>query len=45
VFLEVNGYEVVASQEEAYFTFLAVAAGETSEGDLAIWMNDHSTRL
>ena len=36
-YLEVNGLEVNASQEEAYLTFLALAAGEISEEQLGRW--------
>lgn len=36
-FLDVNGLEVTASQEDAYLTFLALAAGEVSEDELAAW--------
>jgi death-on-curing protein len=41
-FLELNGYEVLASQEEAYFAFLAVANGETTEEELAKWLEQYS---
>jgi death-on-curing protein len=36
-FLEVNGLEVIASQEDAYLAFLGLAAGEISEEQLARW--------
>ena len=36
-FLEVNGLEVTATQEEAYLTILGLAAGEVSEAQLAAW--------
>ncbi len=36
-FLEVNGIEVTASQEDAYLTILGLAAGEISEEQLAQW--------
>jgi death-on-curing protein len=36
-FLETNGIEVIASQEDAYRTILALAAGELSEAELAEW--------
>ena len=36
-FLEVNGHEVTASQEDAYVTILALAAGELTETELALW--------
>ncbi len=36
-FLDVNGPEVTASQEEAYLTILGLAAGEISEAQLTTW--------
>ncbi len=36
-FLDVNGLEVTASQEDAYLTILGLAAGEVSEEELAAW--------
>jgi len=37
VFLELNGYELQASEEDVVLTFLALAAGEMSEARLAKW--------
>ncbi len=37
VFLERNGFTMMASEEEAYRTFLALAAGEITEEALAAW--------
>ena len=37
VFLEFNGHAVIATQEDAYLTFLRLAAGEISEEHLAEW--------
>jgi death on curing protein len=44
-FCEVNGLEMTASQEDAYLTFLGLAAGEISEEELAEWFarNTHSS--
>jgi death on curing protein len=39
-FLEVNGMEVIASQEDAFLTFLGLAAGEISEEKLARWFEE-----
>ncbi len=36
-FLDVNGLEVTASQEDAYLTILGLAAGEISEDQLTQW--------
>lgn len=38
VFLDVNGYELVAPQAEAVTTVLRLAAGELSEAQLAAWI-------
>lgn len=36
-FLDVNGLEVIASQEDAFLTVLGLAAGEISEDQLSAW--------
>ena len=36
-FLDVNGREVTASQEDAYLTVLALAASDLAEAELAAW--------
>lgn len=38
LFLLLNGMDLAATQEEKYSTFLALAADELSEEDLAIWV-------
>ena len=38
-FLDVNGLEVTASQEDAYLTILGLAAGEISKDQLAQWFD------
>jgi death on curing protein len=42
-FLEANGIAVTASQEDAYRTILALAAGEITEAELAEWF-ERNTR-
>lgn len=37
VFLDANGLEMTATQEDAYLTFWALAAGDLSEDRLAEW--------
>jgi death on curing protein len=37
VFLDVNGLEIKASQEDVYLTILGLAAGEISEEQLTLW--------
>jgi death on curing protein len=41
-FLDVNGQEVVASQEDAYLTILGLAAGEITEYQLAQWFQSNT---
>ena len=43
VFLEFNGFPVSATQEDAYVTFLSLAAGEITESELAIWLAEHTS--
>jgi death-on-curing family protein len=44
-FLDVNGVEVTASQEEASLAILGTAAGEISEQELALWFSEHTAAL
>ena len=44
-FLEINGLEVTATQEDAYSTILTLAAGEISEAELAAWFAHHTASL
>lgn len=43
-FLGINGYAFEASDAEVVATFLALAAGEVSEDQLAMWIREHSRR-
>ena len=44
-FLVRNGWDIVASKEDTYFTFLHLAEGSLTEDDLAIWFAKHAVRL
>ena len=44
-FLDVNGIELTATQQDAYETFLALAAGQLTEAELALWFAEHSRPL
>lgn len=44
-FLEVNGLEVIASQEDAFLTLLGLAAGEVAEAQLARWFEQNTAPL
>lgn len=37
VFVELNGFHMIATEPDAYTIFLGLAAGEISENDLAAW--------
>lgn len=41
-FLELNGLEVRASEEDAYETFMKLASGKLSEKTLSQWLEKHS---
>jgi death-on-curing protein len=45
VFLRMNGRQLTASEADAVITMRAVAAGETSEEELAVWIQDNSGPL
>ncbi len=44
LFLALNGFRITATQVDATRAILSLAAGETSEADLARWLRDHSAR-
>lgn len=45
VFLEMNGMEVHASEEDAYTVFLSLTAGRHTEEALAEWLAENSIRV
>lgn len=44
-FLFLNGWDIVATREETYLTFLHLADGSLSEADLTTWFTSHSSLL
>lgn len=44
-FLDVNGLEVCAAQEDAYLTILGLAAGEMTEDELASWFERNTAPI
>lgn len=44
-FLDANGMELTATQEDAYLTILGLAAGEISENQLALWFQRNTAPL
>ena len=41
-FLYLNGWRVVAPKQDEYFTFLHLADGSLTEGEMAIWFREHA---
>jgi death on curing protein len=41
LFLKLNGYDLTASPEAKYKTIIRVAASETSEAELVLWIRDN----
>jgi death-on-curing protein len=44
-FLLVNGFKIISSPEEKYFTFLHLAEGTLTEDELAAWFTSHAVSL
>lgn len=44
-FLDTNGFALTATQEDAYRTILALAAGELSEQELADWFEQNTAPI
>jgi len=45
LFLELNGYELIASREEKVTTFLKLASSLLTEKELAVWFQEHSNSI
>jgi death on curing protein len=45
IFLQENGWELQASEEEAYETMIRLASDNLSKNDLSTWLKAHSTKL
>jgi death-on-curing protein len=44
IFLELNGRELIASEEDAYLAMIGVADGTISKSQLARWLKQHTSR-
>jgi death on curing protein len=44
LFLGMNGYKLKATQVDATLTMLALAGGEMSEADFAVWIRNNSVK-
>jgi death-on-curing protein len=45
IFLQKNGWEIVAREEEAYSIMMELADGKTTNTQLAQWLKEHSSGL
>jgi len=45
IFLQKNGWELNAPEQDAYEAMIALASGTLSKISLATWLKDHSTKL
>jgi death-on-curing protein len=45
IFLQKNGWEITASEEEAYSMVMQLADGKMSKVHLARWLREYSARL
>jgi death-on-curing protein len=44
-FLDRNGWNIVASKEDVYFTFLHLADGSLTEDELTVWFTKYAVPL
>jgi death-on-curing protein len=45
VFMQINGFELTAREEDAVLTIRSLAAGDLSETELAIWIQQYSVPI
>ena len=45
IFLQKNGWEITANEEEAYSMMMSLAAGKLSKAHLCQWLKEHSSKL
>ena len=45
IFLQKNGWEIVANDEEAYSMMMLLASGKLSKAQLSKWLKGHSSKL
>jgi len=45
IFLQKNGWEITASEEEAYLMVMQLADGKLSKAPLAQWLKEHASKL
>ena len=45
IFLQKNGWEITANEEEAYSMMMLLASGKLSKTQLSKWLKEHSAKL
>lgn len=45
IFLQKNGWEIIADEKEAYTMMMSLALGKLSKSELAAWLKEHSSKL
>lgn len=45
VFLQKNGWDIIASEEEAYSMMMSLASGKLTKAQLIAWLKEHTARL
>lgn len=45
IFLQKNGREIVANEEEAYSMMMSLASGKLTKAQLSKWLKEHSSKL
>ena len=45
IFLQKNGREIIANEEDAYTTMMSLASGKLSKARLSKWLKEHSSKL
>ncbi|MHB1688068.1 MAG: type II toxin-antitoxin system death-on-curing family toxin [Ignavibacteriaceae bacterium] len=45
IFLQRNGWEIVAEEEETYLIMMTLASGRLTKSQLSSWLKSHSSKL
>lgn len=45
IFLQKNGWEIIAGEEDAYTVIMVLASGKLTKAQLALWIKEHSAEL
>ena len=45
IFLQKNGWEINANEEETYSMMISLASGKLNKSQLSLWLKEHTTKL